>query len=112
MKELYKVRKISISALDSESEPTCINLTCEFGTIIEEGGILFFETYVFDREIFQSLLEAKDFEHNVKGYMITFDNIEIDIPLMTLIEITTHENKLTFKCTDQPVGGIKKPPEN
>ena len=106
MKELYKVRKISISALDSESEPTCINLTCEFGTIIEEGGILFFETYVFDREIFQSLLEAKDFERNVKGYMITFDNIEIDIPLMTLIEITTHENKLTFKCIDHII--VKK----
>ena len=106
MKELYKVRKISISALDSELEPTCINLTCEFGTIIEEGGILFFETYVFDREIFQSLLEAKDFEHNVKGYMITFDNIEIDIPLMTLIEITTHENKLTFKYTDHII--VKK----
>lgn len=100
MKELYKVRKISISALDSESEQTCIKLTCEFGTIIEESGILFFETYVIDNEIFQRLLEANDFECKVKGNMTTFDNIEINIPLMTLVEITTHENKLTFKCTD------------
>lgn len=52
MKELYKVRNISLSVLDCESEPTCMNLTCEFGAIIEEEGILFLETYVFDEKIF------------------------------------------------------------
>lgn len=52
MKELYKVRNISLSVLDSESEPTCMNLTCEFGAIIEEEGILFLETYVFDEKTF------------------------------------------------------------
>lgn len=59
---------------------------------------MFFKTHVFDSDIFQTLLDGKDFERKVKGHMTTFDNIEIDIPLMTLIEITTHENKLTFKC--------------
>lgn len=96
MKELYKVRNLSLSVLDSESEPTCMNLTCEFGAIIEEEGILFLETYVFDEKTFQNIFKAKNLSHIFKGQMITFDNIEIEIPLMSLNEMTTHENKLTY----------------
>ena len=100
MKELYKVRNISLSVLDCESESTCMNLTCEFGAIIEEEGILFLETYVFDEKTFQKIFKAKNLSHTFKGQMITFDNIEIEIPLMSLNEMTTHENKLTYKCID------------
>ena len=77
-----------------------MNLTCEFGAIIEEEGILFLETYVFDEKTFQKIFKAKNLSHTFKGQMITFDNIEIEIPLMSLNEMTTHENKLTYKCID------------
>ena len=100
MKELYKVKNISISIFNSEVPDSHEDVTCEFGTIIENEGVIFLETYFFDINIFNRILEIHAFEYAAKGKMLSFDNATIEIPDMVLTGMTTKEYKASFKCFD------------
>ena len=52
MKELYKVRKIELSLLDRESHEPYREMECEFGRVMDDCGILYLETHIFNDEDF------------------------------------------------------------
>lgn len=98
MEELYKVRKISISIIDSDIQDVVEEYACDYGTIIEKEGILFLEVHIFDAEGFNKFLYGNLLGSSAKGKMLSFENIDIEAPNMVLTSITTKENKVTFRC--------------
>lgn len=98
MKELYKVRKISISIIDKDIQDVVEEYACDYGTIIEKEGILFLEVHIFESEGFNKLLYGDFLGNSAKGEMLSFENIDIETPDMVLTNITTKENKVTFQC--------------
>ena len=99
MKELYKVRKIILSLLDKSSHEPYKDIKCEFGRIIDDGGILFLETHIFNDEDF-ILFNYESLGCQSCATMLSFDNVEIEIPFMVYIKMSKKENKVTFKCFD------------
>ena len=100
MKELYKVRDILISLLDKTTHKSFLDISCEFGVILDKEGILFLEVHLFNEECF-----AKFFSDGIMGSpatvkMLSFDNIAIEAPYMALVACTSKESKVTFKCLD------------
>ena len=56
MKEIYKVRKIEIDLYSSPVQESQLSIECEFGIIIEKEGVLFLETHIFDKELFDKII--------------------------------------------------------
>ena len=99
MKELYKVREITISLLDRTTHEPFLDIPCEFGVIIEKEGILFFETHIFNNEDFSKFNYA-NLGCPACAKMYSFDDIEIEVPFMAFIKMTSKENTVFFRCFD------------
>lgn len=97
MKELYKVRKISICLLDSNTHEVHKEISCEFGVIKDKEGILFLETHVFNTDDF-SIFDYDNLGCPANAKMLSFNDIEIEAPCMTFVGMTTDEFTVTFKC--------------
>ena len=93
MKELYKVHRITVSLL---SEPY-LDISCEFGLVMEEDGVLFFETHIFDNECFDKVFN-RGVGSSAIAKMTSFDDIIIEIPDMVITKIETKGKKITFQC--------------
>ena len=93
MKELYKVHRITVSLL---SEPY-LDILCEFGLVMEENGVLFFETHIFDNECFDKVFN-RGVGSSAIAKMTSFDDIIIEIPDMVITKIETKGKKITFQC--------------
>lgn len=99
MKELYKVRNITISLLDRTTHEPFLDIPCEFGVIIEKEGILFFETHIFNHD------DSSKFNYESLGCpasakMYSFDGIEIEAPFMAFTKKSSKENTVVFRCFD------------
>ena len=97
MKELYKVREITISLLDRMTHEPFLDIPCEFGVIIEKEGILFFETHIFNND------DSAKFNYSTLGCpacakMYSFDGIEIEVPFMAFTNKSSKENTVGFRC--------------
>ena len=99
MKELYKVRKIELSLLDRESHEPYKEMECEFGRVMDDCGILYLETHIFNDEDF-ALFNYNSLGCPASARMSSFDDIEIEIPFMAYTKMSTKEKKVTFKCFD------------
>lgn len=99
MKELYKVRKIELSLLDRESHEPYGEMECEFGRVMDDCGILYLETHIFNDEDFV-LFNYNSLGCPASAKMSSFDDIEIEIPFMVYTKMSTKEKKVTFKCFD------------
>ena len=99
MKELYKVRKIELSLLDRESHEPYGEMECEFGRVMDDCGILYLETHIFNDDDF-ALFNYNSLGCPVSARMSSFDDIEIEIPFMAYTKMSTKEKKVTFKCFD------------
>lgn len=99
MKELYKVREITISLLDRTTHEPFLDIPCEFGVIIEKEGILFFETHIFNNEDFSKFNYA-NLGCPACAKMYSFDDIEIEVPFMAFTKMTSKENTVFFRCFD------------
>lgn len=99
MKELYKVRKIELSLLDRESHEPYREMECEFGRVMDDCGILYLETHIFNDEDFV-LFNYNSLGCPASAKMSSFDDIEIEIPFMAYTKMSTKEKKVTFKCFD------------
>lgn len=99
MKEIYKVRKIEIDLYSSPVQESQLSIECEFGIIIEKEGVLFLETHIFDKELFDKIIvELKSIKILASAKMLSFSNIEIETSLMEISFISTNENKVSFLC--------------
>lgn len=99
MKEIYKVRKIEIDLYSSTAQESQLSIECEFGIIIEKEGVLFLETHIFDKELFDKIIaELKSIKILANAKMLSFSNIEIETSLMEMSFISTNENKVSFLC--------------
>lgn len=97
MKEIYKVRKIEIDLYSSTAQESQLSIECEFGIIIEKEGVLFLETHIFDKELFDKIIaELKSIKILANAKMLSFSNIEIETSLMEMSFISTNENKVSF----------------
>lgn len=99
MKELYKVRNINISLLDETTNEPLLEIPCDFGMIKDNGGILFLETHIFNDE------DYDNFNFNRLGCpasarMLSFDDVEIEIPFMAFTKKTGKEHEVIFRCFD------------
>lgn len=99
MKELYKVRKITISLLDKTIHEPFLDIPCEFGVIIEKEGILFFETHIFNNEDF-SKFNYGTLCCPACAKMYSFDGVEIEVPSMAFTKMLSRENTVVFRCFD------------
>lgn len=99
MEELYKVRNIKLSLLDRVSHEPYKEMECEFGRVLDDCGIVYFEAHIFNDVDF-ALFNYDSLGCPVNAIMSSFDDIEIDIPFMVYIKMTTKEKKVTFKCFD------------
>ncbi len=97
MKELYKVRKVEISILDRITHETQKDVSCEFGVIKENEGVLFLEAHIFDDKAFANF-DYNSLGSPAKAKMYSFNDIEIDAPFMVFTGMTTDECTVTFKC--------------
>ena len=97
MKEIYKVRQITISILDENTHEIVKEVSCDFGIIKEKEGILFLETHIFKDDDFAF------FNHDTLGClasakMKSFNGIEIEAHQMAFVEMKTDECTVTFRC--------------
>lgn len=99
MIELYKVHKIKLSLLDHSSHKPFKDIQCEFGRVMDDCGILFFETHIFNEMDF-ALFNYDSLGCPASAKMSSFEDIEIEIPFMIYIKMSTKENKVTFKSFD------------
>lgn len=99
MKELYKVREITISLLDKTTHESFLDIPCEFGLILEKEGILFFETHIFNHEDF-SKFNYDNLGCPASAKMYSFDGVEIEAPFMAYTKKTGKENTVIFRCFD------------
>lgn len=99
MKELYKVRKITVSLLYRTTHETYKDVPCEFGIIKDKEGILFLETHIFNDADF-SLFNYKNLGCPASAKMQTFNDIEIEALCMAFVGMSTDECTVTFKCFD------------
>ena len=97
MKEIYKVRKITVSLLDWTTHKVCKMIPCEFGVIKEKEGILFLEAHVFDSEDF-ALFNYENLGCYASARMYSFNNIEIEASYMAYVRMSTNECTITFQC--------------
>lgn len=99
MKELYKVRKIKLSLLDRVSHEPYKEIECEFGRVMDDCGILYLETHIFNDVDF-ALFNYDSLGCPASAIMFSFDDIEIETPFMAYTKMSTKEKKVTFKCFD------------
>ena len=99
MKELYKVRKIKISLLDHSSHKPYKDVQCEIGRVMDDCGILFLETHIFDNVDF-ALFNYNSLGCPASAKMSSFDDIEIETPFMVYTKMSSKEKMVTFKCFD------------
>lgn len=97
MKELYKVRKITLSLLNRTSCAPHKEIKCEYGMIVEKEGVLFLETHFFTKE------DLANFEFKTLGLlasarMQSFDGVNIEAS--NLAFVARKGTKVTFKCCD------------
>lgn len=97
MKELYKVRKITLSLLDKTSRIPHKEIEGEFGTITENEGVLFLETHLFNEK------DLANFGFETLGLlasarMQSFDGVNIEAS--NLAFVARAGTKVTFKCFD------------
>ena len=97
MKELYKVRKIKLSLLDRVSHEPYKEIECEFGRVMDDCGILYLETHIFNDVDF-ALFNYDSLGCPASAIMFSFDDIEIETPFMAYTKMSTKEKKATFKC--------------
>ena len=100
MQKLYKVRNINISLQNKTTFEPFLDIPCEFGMIMEKEGILFIETYLFNKESSDKVLKYDVVGCPASISMSSFGGIEIDAPNMVFTGWTTKENKLTFRCLE------------
>ena len=96
--ELYKVRKIHLSLQNDLQEH--LELSSEFGVIVQDEGVIFLETHIFDDDSFSKIFDSDYLGGKSKATMITFGDLEVEIPFMALTDMSTEENKIRFKCFD------------
>jgi len=96
--ELYKVRKIHLSLQYDLQEH--LELSSEFGVIVQDEGVIFLETHIFDDDSFSKIFDSDYLWGKSKATMITFGDLEVEMPFMALTDMSTEENKIRFKCFD------------
>lgn len=99
MKELYKVRRITISLFDRSTHEIYKEISCEFGVIKDKEGILFLETHLFKEADF-SLFNYKNLGCPACARMLSFNDIVIEATYMAFVRKSTDESTVTFKCFD------------
>lgn len=99
LKEIYRVRKITVSLLDWTTHKVCKMVPCEFGVIKEKEGILFLEAHVFENEDF-ALFNYENLGCYASAKMYTFNNIKIEASYMAYVGMSTDECTITFQCYD------------
>ena len=99
MKEIYKVRKIKLSLLDPSSHEPYKDIDCEFGRIIEDDGIIYLETHIFENEDF-AIFKYDNLSCPASASMLSFDDVKIETPYLSYIRKQGKENKVTFRCFD------------
>lgn len=97
MKEIYKVRKITISLLDRDTHEATKMFPCEFGVINEKEGNLFLEVHIFDSKNF-ALFNYENLGCPACAKMYTFNGIEIEASYMAYVRRSTDECTITFQC--------------
>ena len=97
MKEIYKVRNITLSLLDRATNEITKMIPCEFGVINEKEGILFLEAHIFDSEDF-ALFNSENIGCHVRAKMYSFNGIEIEALYMAYVGMSTDEYTITLQC--------------
>ena len=97
MKELYKVRNITISLLNKSTHEPFLNVPCEFGIIFEREGIIFFETHIFNDEDYAHF-NYDSLSSHASSTMFSFDNVRIEIPYLAFTELIEKEHTVIFRC--------------
>lgn len=99
MKELYKVRNINISLLDKKTYEPFLDIPCEFGMIIDKGGILFLEAHIFNDEDYANF-NFDSLGCPASARMLSFDGVIIEAPFMAFTKKSGKEHEVIFRCFD------------